>query len=244
LLTPPTALDEVRSGINRVLASGGRIYVLGGTEAISQAVVDALAASGHANVVRLGGESRRETAVAVAGEIDVRNPSPAKKAFITEHLELVDAFAVGPVAGDMSNVARRILLSDRKAICTHDAAYPKTPELTSIEPSVWRRSAALEGDVRSKLPALVLLRTQGANRFATNRAINEAYFPTPAVAVLANGQANRIPGAVEAGTAQGSGLFSALLAGSFATKVQLLRARRQRCSRQRRRATSRPTQPP
>lgn len=226
LLTQPTALDGgTLAEINRVLAVGGRIYVLGGTEAISQAVVDALAANGRTNVVRLGGESRRETAVAVAGEIDARNPSPATKAFVTEHLELVDAFAVGPAAGDMVNgTVDVILLSDRGSGTLHPStlAYLQTrPQLTSIEVIGGAAALpdALDDDIRTKLPALTLLRRQGVNRFATNRAINEVYFSAPATAVLANGQANRIPGAVEAGSVSANGLFSALLAGSFATKV-------------------------
>ncbi len=61
-LTPQT-----RAEIDRVLASSGTIYLLGGTGAISTAVEGELTGAGYA-VVRLAGPSRVETALAVADE--------------------------------------------------------------------------------------------------------------------------------------------------------------------------------
>lgn len=67
LLTPPDRLDEaVRAELDRVLDAGGTVYVLGGEQALGAAVVDALA--GY-DVRRLAGESRVETALAVADEV-------------------------------------------------------------------------------------------------------------------------------------------------------------------------------
>ncbi len=68
-LTPSTAAE-----LDRVLAPGGRVFVLGGTEAISRAVVDSLADDGFA-VTRLAGETRVQTALAVADEVRRLHPS-------------------------------------------------------------------------------------------------------------------------------------------------------------------------
>lgn len=62
-LTPAT-----REEIQRILPFGGRVYLLGGTGAIGEAVEAELAADGY-STVRLAGASRVETALAVADEV-------------------------------------------------------------------------------------------------------------------------------------------------------------------------------
>ena len=65
LLTPSDGLDpRVDAELDRVLAPGATIHVLGGTAAVSPAVADQLAV--HGTVVRLAGASRVATAAAVA----------------------------------------------------------------------------------------------------------------------------------------------------------------------------------
>ena len=65
LLTPSDGLDpRVDAELDRALAPGATIYVLGGTAAVAPAVADRLAV--HGQVVRLAGASRVATAVAVA----------------------------------------------------------------------------------------------------------------------------------------------------------------------------------
>ena len=69
LFTATAALSPVTAAeIERVLGPGGRVYLLGGTGAISQAVEDGLTADGY-DVIRLSGASRVETAIAVASEV-------------------------------------------------------------------------------------------------------------------------------------------------------------------------------
>lgn len=69
LLTATAALPSTTRGeLQRVLAPGGRVYLLGGVTAISQSVEDALRADGY-EVVRLFGDSRVETSLAVADEV-------------------------------------------------------------------------------------------------------------------------------------------------------------------------------
>jgi hypothetical protein len=225
LLTPPSELDaRTLAEIKRVLASNGRVYVLGGDQAINPVVVAALNANGIADVTRLGGETRRETATAIGTEIIARSSAPITKAYLSEDIELVDAFTVGPVTGDKTDGSVDIiLLSKRSDPTLHASAYNflnahsniAALELIGGDAAL---PLALNADIQSRLPALTLSRSQGVNRFDTNLVINNAHFPSPVVAVLANGQREQIPGALEATSANGSGLFTALLAGAFASR--------------------------
>jgi hypothetical protein len=225
LLTPPSELDaRTLTEIKRVLASNGRVYVLGGDQAISPAVVAALNANGISDVARLGGETRRETATAIGSEIVARSSAPITKAYLSEDIELVDAFTVGPVTGDKTDGAVDIiLLSKRSDPTLHASAYSflnAHSSITALE-LIGGDAAlplALNADIQSRLPALTLSRSQGVNRFDTNRVINNAHFASPTVAVLANGQREQIPGAIEATSTGSSGLFTALLAGAFASR--------------------------
>lgn len=68
LLTPPTSLDpRTKAELQRVLATGKTVYILGQTAAISQSVADQIAALGY-NVVRIGDQDRFGTAVKIADQ--------------------------------------------------------------------------------------------------------------------------------------------------------------------------------
>ncbi|MGI9017166.1 MAG: cell wall-binding repeat-containing protein [Euzebya sp.] len=63
---PDATLDpRVRAEIDRVLTDNGQVSLLGGTNAVSQAVEDELSAAGH-DPQRFAGETRYETAVQIA----------------------------------------------------------------------------------------------------------------------------------------------------------------------------------
>jgi putative cell wall-binding protein len=59
--------------LRRVLPAGGRVYLLGGESAISAAVAQRLTGEGFA-VERLWGQSRVETAIAIAGKVRALHP--------------------------------------------------------------------------------------------------------------------------------------------------------------------------
>jgi putative cell wall-binding protein len=59
---------ETEAEVQRVLAPGGRVYLLGGESALSSGVAERLGALGYA-VVRLAGPSRIETALEIADEV-------------------------------------------------------------------------------------------------------------------------------------------------------------------------------
>lgn len=69
LLTTPSSLrPEVKSEIERVLAPGGLVYLLGGTNSLSNGIRDQLQQAGF-RTKRLAGSDRYETAIAVAEEM-------------------------------------------------------------------------------------------------------------------------------------------------------------------------------
>ena len=59
---------QTRAELDRVPQPGGRVYLLGGTGAVSQAIEDELTAAGY-EVARLSGPSRVETSVRIAQEV-------------------------------------------------------------------------------------------------------------------------------------------------------------------------------
>ncbi len=65
---------ETRDELDRILGPGGRVYVLGGEQAVSPVVVATLQADGY-TVRRLAGPSRVETAIAVADEVRAHFPN-------------------------------------------------------------------------------------------------------------------------------------------------------------------------
>lgn len=69
LFTPSGSLpDAVRTELQRVLPKNGTVYLLGGEDSLTPAIVDAVRAAGL-SPVRLSGPSRVATATAIAGEV-------------------------------------------------------------------------------------------------------------------------------------------------------------------------------
>lgn len=73
----PVVHPATRAELDRVLAPGATIYLLGGDQAVGPAAWSELAADGY-DVRRLGGASRYQTAALVAREAAVRHGAPAE----------------------------------------------------------------------------------------------------------------------------------------------------------------------
>lgn len=99
LLTDVSSLPETTADeIERVLADDGIVYVLGGSAAVDDAVVDAVEALG-ADVKRVKGADRYGTALAVADEIGTEGP-----VFLSTGTNFPDALAAGAAAGSEGGV--------------------------------------------------------------------------------------------------------------------------------------------
>jgi hypothetical protein len=113
-LTPATEAE-----IRRILPAGSRVDILGGADAVSDAVAQRLTALGY-TIQRYGGTDRYATALAIAKRI---NPS---KVILATGLNYADALTAGPFAtgpGAANGVPAAILLTEDKALDPATAAY-------------------------------------------------------------------------------------------------------------------------
>lgn len=133
LLTPSTRLDTgIKAEIARVLgpANGHKtVYVLGGEQALSPAVFNAVKGMGY-NVARIAGPDRYATSVAIAKQItsfDVQNGwgQPGRVLVATGNL-FPDALSAGAAAGAGAYngpVGGVVLLTNDKQMPASTAAY-------------------------------------------------------------------------------------------------------------------------
>jgi glucose/arabinose dehydrogenase/putative cell wall-binding protein len=162
LLTRPAALPtEVLAEIGRLGAT--KAYVLGGTAAVSAAVENTLVTKlGRANVVRLGGADRYETARYVADTLlKILGTQYAGDAFVATGADFPDAAAASPLAAALG---RPILLANP----TSGAIYvPTGTKRAAILGSTAAVSGTVEAALRTSLGSANVVRLGGANRYAT-----------------------------------------------------------------------------
>lgn len=185
LLNPSDELDDrVAEELERLGAE--RVVILGGPAAISDDVADALEDADR-SVERVQGETRIETAVAVAAEFfpEVRTAILARgyQSFSTD--DVTQAFADSLAAGGMA--ARRAL----PVLLTGETLSASTRDHLADSPIaeviVVGGEDAVSEDVVTELEddvGLTVTRLAGGDRFATAAAIAQADFPQGAEAAL------------------------------------------------------------
>jgi hypothetical protein len=169
LLTSPSGLTlPVDAEIQRVLATGSSVYVLGGPAALSPAIDAQLRGLGY-QVTRVWGSSRFDTAVAIARLLG--NPSVI---FEADGTNFPDALSAGPAAAITHGA---VLLTFGKQSAASTNAY----------------LAAHPGDIRYAVggPAAASDPTAqpivGADRFATSVLVAEQFFNAPSAVGVASG---------------------------------------------------------
>ncbi|GEM_PF-2445995 len=168
---------ETASEIGRLLTEGDTVYVLGGEAAVSRNVKDDLVEKGY-EVKRLKGDTRFETAIAIAEELTT---SP-EETFLTTGLEFADAVAV---SGPAAMKGAPILITRPTELSESTANY-----LTENEDSIKRINviggeAAVSQNVKEEAGAT--RRVYGANRWETAVEIANRYVSAPEEATLATG---------------------------------------------------------
>jgi len=162
LLTKKDGLPaEVATEIRRLGAV--KAYVLGSTAAVGSGVENALVSMlGRANVVRLGGANRYETANKVAQEaVRLRGPTYSGAVYVTTGRNYPDATAASPMAAALS--APVLLVNP----ASPSVALPTGASIAFILGSTASVSAAVEADLVSRLGRFEVQRVGGANRYAT-----------------------------------------------------------------------------
>ena len=170
LLNPQDALDaRVAAEIDRVLpSSGGRVYVLGGEDALSASVASSLTSRGW-TVERIGGPDRYATSVAVAAELG--HPSTV---LLADGLDFPDGLGAGAAAarlkGSLLLTAGRVV---PLAVQRELAEHPPTTRY-----AVGAEAAAADPTAQAVV---------GADRYDTARRVADRFFTQPTSVLLASG---------------------------------------------------------
>ncbi|MGH7749105.1 MAG: cell wall-binding repeat-containing protein, partial [Candidatus Dormibacteria bacterium] len=169
LLSESASLDTAtQAEIQRVLPSGGTVYLLGGSGALSTSIDTALQGL-HYSATRLAGASRFSTAVAVAKALGDPN-----QVFEVTGTNFPDAISAGPAAVSAHGA---ILLTNGSNQAEDTFSY----------------LAAHTGDHRTAIGGPAAAADQGAtgvggpDRFATSAAVATTFFPSPKAVGLATG---------------------------------------------------------
>jgi hypothetical protein len=189
LITPPSGLHAAtKAEMQRILAPGGKVYLLGGTTALSAKVESQVKGLGY-TVVRLWGATEYDTAIAIAKEIEP-NPSAV---IIATSLKYYDALAAGAAAG--ANPGTVIVLTAGDTMPAATAAY-----LNTLQPGYDSGTrmvgvggpgvrALLNAAQSGKLPSwpknFSYWPVYGATEFETAIAVADFFFDGPRVAAVA-----------------------------------------------------------
>ncbi|MBK9180855.1 MAG: cell wall-binding repeat-containing protein [Acidimicrobiales bacterium] len=172
LINPTNVLDSrVLAEINRVLAPGATVYVLGGTAAITQTVADAITAAGY-TVSRISGPERYATAVAIAQALG--SPQPLLLATGTD---FADALSAGSAA---AKVGGAVLLTNGDVMPASTAAYLSARSGVTL--------FALGGPA-SRAAGNTASPVVGVDRFETSVKAAQQFFSSPTVLGVASGLA-------------------------------------------------------
>jgi putative cell wall-binding protein len=167
---------EVVNELRRVVKPGGTVYLLGGTNALSDNVLATIAQWGF-RPVRLAGADRVGTAVAIAGAI-----GPASTAFVVNAWNFPDALAAGAAAGAVPGGAH-VLLTNPDSVPAATAAQLSAGGYTSR--IVFGGTAVVNSATYAALGAGE--RVAGADRDATAAAAARRFFANASTVWVAAG---------------------------------------------------------
>ncbi|GGS35235.1 MULTISPECIES: cell wall-binding repeat-containing protein [Actinokineospora] len=181
LTVPDRLLPEVRAEIQRVLAPGGKVFLLGSTASLSAGVDSAIKGMGY-QTERLAGANRFETAIKIAQRMPSTNLF-----FVTTGMNFPDALAAGAFAAQYTYYATHAPdVPDRRPIAllfTQDTIMPNSTGLFAEsrahehDMTLLMMTAGRSADtaVKATFPPVVIESYVGANRFETAAVIAKLY---------------------------------------------------------------------
>ena len=175
LLTDKSADAEVAEYIRSNVAEGGKVYILGGTAAVTQSFEDNIRSSGY-DVERLKGKNRYETNLEILKEAGVDASTEILIATGSNYADSLSASATG----------LPMLLVDKELT----AQQVEFLEGTSKRFVILGGTAAVSEAVEEALETIgEVTRVKGKNRYETSTVIAQRYFSAPNCVVLAYGEA-------------------------------------------------------
>lgn len=207
LLTGTAALDpRVKDALKRNVQPGGTVYVLGGVNALSPAVANAVQSLGF-TVKRLEGQNRYATATRIAAEI---SPRP-HTVMVATGRNFPDALAAGAAAAS-DPAGGVVILSDDAALPPESKAYlagvdPVTTAMYGVGRQGYKAFTTMPVTYSARVIPLA-----GQTRYETALAVagNGTLFTNPTMAGIATGAA--WPDALAGGAMVGAGHGPLLLA--------------------------------
>ena len=156
-----TLPDEVAAELQRILPPASIVYVAGGTAAVSQGIEDAIDALGFI-VIRLAGEERTATAVAIAERVE-QDGNPSDTVLVALAGNWPDAVAGGSLA---ASEGYPLVLTDGTTASAATADYLADRD---VEVVILGGTAAISEEVATALDAD--RRIEGATRAHTAAAM-------------------------------------------------------------------------
>ena len=171
----------VTAEINRIDGDhNAKVYIVGGPNAISTKVDATLAKMGYgtANIERVYGATRYETAIKVAEKVE------AKTAFVVYGKNFPDALGGGSAAMQNDGV---VLFTGKDKLDSSTKAYIEKAKFERVV--ILGGTAAVSSNVEKQLKGICgnVSRISGANRYATSAAVAKSYFPKADTIVVATG---------------------------------------------------------
>lgn len=182
LTTPNNLLGQTADELARVLPTGGLVYLLGGTAALSQEVADDLSGLGF-NVQRVAGSNRTETATTIA---DTINNGPTAVVIGTKD-NFPDVLSLASPAAER---LYPVLLTARDELSDATRNFlsgPRAANVTTIY--VAGGESAVSAAVTDELGATgrSVVRLAGPDRYATSAAVAVQFASNPTQVALATG---------------------------------------------------------
>lgn len=174
LLTEPGTDFEVNHYIREHLVPGGKIYILGGSSAVSEAFENGVRSLGY-DVKRLKGAGRYDTNLEILKEAGINATDEVLIATGSNYADSLSASATG----------LPMLLVDKELTASQRAFL----EDTSKKFVILGGTGAVSAEIEAELDAIGdVTRVKGSNRYETSVAIARRYFSNPQAVVLAYAQ--------------------------------------------------------
>ncbi len=177
--------EKVLTYIKDNMASAGKVYILGGSGAVSKDMEAKIAGSGFNNIIRLAGEDRYETAVKIAQTIGIKENTPI---VIASGENYADALSISSVAA-VNQYPIFIVSKDEISDLVKKEISIIKPSKVFIIGSKGAVSTAVEAQV-SQIAAIDkanIVRIGGTDRFSTSLEVAKYFDLTGTITCVATG---------------------------------------------------------